>query len=293
VISITATLDVVTSRAAFRNSNRFEVLHSLMLVTNQAFQQRTPFTEAELKDRYRRVAVEALAGVMDRGTREFSDLRERAKAVLQVTLFKLPDPLPPELEQLVVSANHADVSADRGTEVDRLTRECQHMLSFAVSDELERRQLHDIALLPAPSPWTTGRALRQLQARLQLSDEPIIETPDPSKMNGYEIRAAVVKTWSRIDSTTVVGQLVQLNAQTGGRIVRQCGPKLDQMPEEISDPAKKIAVGYGFRTYAQIEGLSRAATRDIAVGAVRDSLLDLSKSTVDLMQKTAMGFGCS
>jgi hypothetical protein len=293
VISVTATLDVVTGHAAFRNTNRFETLYSLLLVTNQAIQQRTPFTEAELQEHYRRIAREALAGVLDRGTREFADLRERAKAVFQVGLFKLPDPLPPELDQLIASANRADGSADRAGEIERLTRECRHMLNFAIRDELGRRKIFDIALLPPQSPWTSGRALRQLQTRLRLADEPIIETPDPAKMNGYEIRGAVVKTWSQVASTNTVGQVIQVNAQCGSRIVRQCGPRLDQVPDEITDPAKKLGLGYGYRTYSKIVEIDRVATRDIAIGALRDSLVDLSKQTVELMQKTAAGFGCS
>ena len=293
VISVTATLDVVTGRAAFRNANRFETLYSLLLVTNQAVQQRTPFTEIELQGHYRRIAREALAGVLDRGTREFTDIRERAREVFQVGVFRLPDPLPPELDQLIASANRADGSADRASEIERLTRECQHMLNFAVQDELSRRKILDIALLPPQSPWTSGRALRQLQTRLRLADEPIIATPDPAKMNGYEIRSAVVKTWSQVASTTSVGQVIQVNAQCGSRIVRQCGPRLDQMPDDIADPAKKVGLGYGYRTYSKIAGIDRVATRDIAVGALRDSLVDLSKQTVELMQKTAAGFGCS
>jgi hypothetical protein len=65
------------------------------------------------------------------------------------------------------------------------------------------------------------------------------------------------------------------------------------MPDDIADPAKKVGLGYGYRTYSKIAGIDRVATRDIAVGALRDSLIDLSKQTVELMQKTAAGFGCS
>lgn len=293
VISVTATLDVVTSHAAFRNTNRFESLYSLLLVTNQAFRQRTRFTDTELQERYRQVAKEALAGVMDRAARDFVDVRERAKAVFQVTLFKLPEPLQPELDQLIAFANTADASTDRAGEIERLIRECQHMLTFAVQDELDRRRIVDIALLPSQSPWTSGRALRQLQTRLQLSDEPIVETPDPSKMNGYEIRGGVVKTSNVVASSNAVGQLMQLNAQTASRIVRQCGASLRQMPDDIVDPAKKIGMGYGYRTYAKVAGFERLATRDVAMGALRDSLVDLAKQTADLMQKTAAGFSCS
>ena len=293
VISITATLDVVTSSAAMRNSNRFESLHSLLFVTNQAVKQRTPFTDNELVGHYRRVANEALAAVIDRGTEEFSDIRERAKAVFQVTLFKLPDPLPSELEQLISSATNADASTDRTSEISRLTSECAHTLSFAVRDELSRRKALDIALLPTQSPWTSGRALRVLQQRLQLSDSVILDTPDPSKMNGYEIRGGVVKTWSQVVSGNAIGQVIQVSVQTGSRIVRQCGERLEQAPESIVDPVKKIGMAYGQRTYSKIEGFERLATRDVVVGALRDSLLDLAKQTVDLMQKTAPEFGCS
>jgi hypothetical protein len=293
IVSVTATLDVVTSTTAFRNTNRFESLTSLLLVTNQPFKQRTAPSEAELQARYRQVAKEALAGVLERGTREFADNRQRAKGVFQVTLFKLPDPLPAEIDQLIASAIKSDASVDRASEIDRLTRECQHMLSFGVQDELDRRKVLDIAVIPSQSPWTTGRALRQLQTRLRLSDEPIIATPDPAKMNGYEIRSAIVKTWCAVAARTAVGQLMSIDVQTASRIVRQCGSSLHHMPDDIADPARKIGMGYGVRNYARIAGFERVATRDVAMGALRDSLIDLSKQTVDLMQKTVAVIGCS
>jgi hypothetical protein len=52
-------------------------------------------------------------------------------------------------------------------------------------------------------------------------------------------------------------------------------------------------MGYGVRNYARIAGFERVATRDVAMGALRDSLIDLSKQTVDLMQKTVAVIGCS
>jgi hypothetical protein len=75
--------------------------------------------------------------------------------------------------------------------------------------------------------------------------------------------------------------------QAGSRIVRNRDGAIIQFPSAISDPSRKIGLGYGARTYAHIDGLQRAATRDIAMGSLRDAFIDLAKPTVALMLATA------
>jgi hypothetical protein len=287
VISITATVDIVTDRVAGANGKRFESLYSCMLVTNQAIQDRRSLTDAELAFHYRRIALEALKGGLERSTRDLSDQRTHAPAAFQVSAFQLPDPGPPELLQLIQSATQADAIADMSEEKRRLSRELQHILSFAVEDELVKRGRRDIAILPPPSPWADGRVLHKLKQRYRLSDQEILRSPDPNRMNGYEIRAALIGTHSKAIKTTTAGALVQISAQVGDRIVQNRSGSISQVPSSIGDPTRKIGVGWGYRNYRQVTGIERLATRDIAMGSLRDACIDLARPTVDLMLTTA------
>lgn len=287
VISITTTVDIVTDRTAEANGRRFESLYSCVLVTNQVIQDRRPLTDAELAVHYRRIALEALKGALERSTKDLSDQRTNAPAAFQVSTFQLPDSLPPEVIQLIQSATQADATADVNQEKRRLARELQHILSFAVEDELAKRGRRDIAILPPPSPWADGRVLHKLKQRYRLSDQEILRSPDPSRMNGYEIRAALIGTHSKAIKTTADGALVQISAQVADRLVQNKNGSISQVPSSITDPTRKIGVGWGFRNYRQIAAIERLATRDIAMGSLRDACIDLAKPTVDLMLTTA------
>jgi hypothetical protein len=287
VISITATVDIATDRAAEANAKRFESLYSCMLVTNQVIQDRRPLTDAELITHYRRIALEALKGALERSTKDLSDQRSNAPAAFQISAFQLPDPIPPEVIQLLQTATQSDATTDVDQEKGRLSRELQHILSFAVEDELARRGRRDIAILPPPSPWADGRVLHKLKLRYRLSDQEMLRSPDPSRMNGYEIRAALIGTHSKAIKTTTVGALVQISTQIADRIVQNKSGSIIPVPSSIADPARKIGVGWGYRNYGQIAGIERGATRDVAMGSLRDACIDLARPTVDLMLTTA------
>ena len=61
--------------------------------------------------------------------------------------------------------------------------------------ELQRRGIADVALLPPPGPWTEGRVARLLKDRISfLDDEPVVTRIDVEQMNGYHIRAALLQS---------------------------------------------------------------------------------------------------
>jgi hypothetical protein len=106
-------------------------------------------------------------------------------------------------------------------------------------------------------------------------------------MNGYEIRAALIGTHSTAIKTTTVGTLMQISAQVADRIVQNRNGSISQVPSSIADPTRKLGIGWGYRSYGQIVGVDRLATRDIAMGSLRDACIDLAKPTVELMLTTA------
>jgi len=158
VVSVTVSLDVMTDKAAFRNTNRFESLFSTMLVVNQVIQERQPPSDAALNSHYMRVFSEAVNSILNSAD-VFVDVRDRANAVFQIKNMVLPDPLTPELEQLVVSALKADGNSGadyRRGEMRKLSREFQHIYNLMLLDRLKKSGATQITLLPPSSPWSEG-----------------------------------------------------------------------------------------------------------------------------------------
>ena len=288
VVSVSASLDVMTDQAAFRNTNRFESLFSTMLVVNQVIQERRPPTDVALNNHYMRVFSEAANAILD-SPNVFVDIRDRANAVFQIKNMVLPDPLTPELNQLVVSALKAggDSSADsRRGELRKLSREFQHIYNLILLDSLKKMGAAQITLLPPSSPWSEGRVLRQLQQRLGVSAE-ILSQPDPNRMNGYEIRAGVTATNTIGHAGNNVGRTMQSNISLASRIVRNKDGALIHVPVGIHAVNEKVAVGVGFDTFSEIEGLSRSATRDVVMRAFRKGASEVANRMVPLILKVA------
>ena len=288
VVSVTVSLDVMTDQAAFRNTNRFESLFSTMLVVNQVIQERQPPTDAALNVHYARVFSEAINSILD-STDVFVDSRDRANAVFQIKNMVLPDPLTPELDQLVVSALKADGdnSADsRRGELRKLSREFQHIYNLMLLDSLKKAGAAQITLLPPSSPWSEGRVLRQLQQRLGVSAE-ILSEPDPNRMNGYEIRAGITATNTIGHAGNNVGRTMQSNISLASRIVRNKEGTLIHVPIGINTVNEKVAVGVGFDTFSEIAGLSRSATRDVVMRAFRKGAAEVANRMVPLILKVA------
>jgi len=290
VISVTVSLDVMTDKAAFRNSNRFESLYSTMIVMNQVIQARSIPDEVAIAGHYRNVFVAAVNELLKVGEKAFEDRRERASAIFQVRNMVLPEPLPPEIEQLIaggLAAAGTGAEADRAAELVKLSREFQHIYNLMLHDALDRRNIRDLTLLPPASPWGEARVLRQLEQRLGINAE-ILAEPDPNRMNGYEIRAGITKTSTVRAAQNQIGRVMQLNVSMASRIVRRRGEgDIVHMPMAIANPMDKVAVGIGFTTFNEIEGMVRSATRNVMMQSFRDAARNTANGLVDLMIASA------
>jgi hypothetical protein len=288
VISITVSLDVVTDQAAFRNTNRFESIFSTMIVVNQAIQERQLPSDSALSGHYARVFSEAVNSVLD-SSGVFGDGRDRANAVFQIKNMVLPDPLTPELDQLVVSALRADgenSAESRRSELRKLSREFQHIYNLMLLNSLQKAGATHITLLPPSSPWSEGRVLRQLQQRLGVGSE-ILSEPDPNRMNGYEIRAGVTATNTISHAGNSIGRTLQSNVSLASRIVRNKDGALTHVPLGINAVNDKVAIGVGYDTFSEIAGLSRSATRDVVMRAYRKGAAEVATKIVPLILKVA------
>ena len=290
VVSVTLSLDVMTDKAAFRNSNRFESLYSTMLVVNQLIQARQIPDDTALADHYRNVFTIAVKKLLEVAERAFEDRREKASAIFQVRNMVLPDPLPPEIEQLVaggLSAAGSPGETGRAGELIKLSREFQHIYNLMLVDALDQRKIRDLSLLPPASPWGEARVLRQLEQRLGINAE-ILSQADPSRMNGYEIRAGITKTNTVKVGENQIGRVMQLNVSMASRIVRNPGEgEVIHVPLAIANARDKVATGVGYRTFNEINGMERSATRDVMMQSFRDGARHTASELVDLMIATA------
>jgi hypothetical protein len=153
-------------------------------------------------------------------------------------------------------------------------------------DRLKKTGAAQITLLPPSSPWSESRILRQLQQRLGVSAE-ILSEPDPNRMNGYEIRAGITATNTIAHAGNNVGRTMQSNISVASRIVRNKDGTLVHAPIGIKSVNEKVAVGVGFDTFSDIEGLSRSATRDVVMRAFRRGASEVANGMVPLILKVA------
>ena len=291
VVSITVSLDVLTDRAAMSNGSRFEILYATMQVDNQVIQQRTPPTDAELEEHYLRLFKSSVEGVLDQFQSDHGMERDRAKAVFQVRKFGLAHPLQPAIAPLLDGAITADasngVTGAEEAERERLERELMHITTAFLRKALADAGRKDIALMPAPSSWTRSRVLSVLQDRLGYGNE-IPSQPDPSKMNGYEIWSGILSATPTVAQQEAYGKVIQLNAQMASKIVRNKeGAAPIHVPSSVTDAKAKFAQGFGFRTYNEVVGITRTATRDVMMGSLRDAAKDMAKPLLALMDKVA------
>jgi hypothetical protein len=290
VISITVSLDVMTDKAAFRESHRFESLYSTMMVVNQLYQGREIPNDVRMYELYRNTFKLAVAKVLDVAEKAFDDRREQAKAIFQVHNMVLPNPLPSEVEQLItgaLSANGATGGDERAGEIAKLSREMRHIYSQMILDAMEKRNVHELSLLPPTSPWSEARVLRQLEQRLGINAE-ILAQPDPSRMNGYEIRAGISKAETVEVKKNQIGGVMQLNVSVGSRIVRSQGDgNLIHVPLAIANPMDKVSTGIGYRNFNEVIGMTRSATRDVMMQSFRDASRKTADGIVDLMLAVA------
>jgi hypothetical protein len=286
-ISVSAAVDVMTDKAAFRNQNRFESLYSTMIVVNQVIHGRNRPNDAEIARHYQTVFFAAVEELLDRTAKHLRDKRERASAVFQVKNMVMPSPLPTDIEGLITSGVDAaaDKSSDaRQRELTKLSREVQHIYSLMILDALDRAKITNVAILPPESPWTEGRVLRLLQQRLGVQSQ-ILAQPDSTQMNGFEIRAGLIKVERSKGSSTS-----QINCTMGSRIVRRKGDELEHVPSSVTDVAKKIAVSTNARTFVDRPDFKRGLPRDVIMGAIRDSARGTATALVPLLKATAEEF---
>lgn len=287
VISVTAALDVMTDKAAFRNNSRFESIYCNLIVVNQVVQTRNKLSDSELQKYYQKVFGAAVDELLERAGKKLIDKRERARAVFQVKNMVLPDPLPEDLANLITSGIEA--SSDNGqeaktNELKKLGRELQHIYSLMILDALEKQKIKDIAILPPESPWTEGRVVRLLRSRLGLTVD-LVSQADASQMNGYEIRAGISKV-----SRTKAGMNSAIDVSMASRIVRNIEGKLDHKPSSIKDPLKKVASAGGVKRYVELPDFKRGVTRDVTMGSIRDAARGTAVALVPFLNTTASEF---
>ena len=283
-ISVSAAIDVMTDKAAFRNQSRFESLYSTMIVVNQVIHGRARPNDLELQKHYQNVFTAAVEELLDRAAKYMRDKRERASAVFQVKNMVMPNPLSVDLEGLISSGvdASADKSADaRQREITKLGRELQHVYNLMILEALDRAKITNVAILPPESPWTEGRILRRLQERLGMQAQ-ILSQADSSQMNGFEIRAGVLK----LDRSAGAGSS-QINCTMGSRIVRRKGDDLEHVPKSIKDVAKKVAVSTNARSFIERPDFKRGLPRDVIMGAIRDSARGTATALAPLLKSAA------
>ncbi len=287
-ISVSAAFDVMTDQAAFRNQNRFESIYSNMIIVNQVIHSRKQVTETDLVKYYQTTFKAAAEELLERAMKTMRDKRERASAVFQVKNMVLPNPLPPDLEALIIGGIEASADKNpnaREEELKKLTREIKHIYSLMIMDALDKAKVTNVAILPPESPWAEARILSRLKERLNINAE-ILAQPDASRMNGFEIRAGITAV-NRAKS----GSTTQVNLTMGSRIVRMKGPDAaDHVPMSIQDPMKKVAIFTGARSFIESASFKRGVTRDITMSAIRDAAEGTAKALVPLLKTTANEF---
>ena len=286
-VSVSMAIDIMSDKAAFRNQNRLESLYSTMLIVNQVIQSRNRPGESELARHYQNVFFAAIDEIIVRVTKYLRDRRERALAVFQVKNMVLPTPLPLDIAGLISSGIDADgdKSEDaRRREMTNLGREVQHIYSLMILEGLERAKVTNVAILPPESPWTEGRILRRLQQRLGLQSEILFQA-DSSQMNGFEIRAGILK----VERTKGSGNSL-IACTMGSRIVRKKGDDLEHLPSSIKDASRKVAVSTNARTFIDRPDFKRGLPRDVIMSAIRDSARGTAVALVPLLKFTAEEF---
>jgi hypothetical protein len=291
VVSITVSLDVLTDQAAWSNAKRFEVIYATMQVVDQTIQQRTPPSDAELEQAYLRVFLSAADGAVDQFREDAGIDRAKAAAVFQVRKLGLADPIQDILAPLLDGAIKADGETSGAeamkAERERLSREVMHITTTFLRRAVSASGHTELAIMPAPSSWTRSRVLRVLQQRLGYGTD-IPSEPDPTKMNGYTINAGILSAKPTVMQEESFGRVIQLNAQLGSQILR-VRPRAEpvQVPSSITDPKARFAQGFGFRTYNDVVGITKSATRDVMMGSIRDAAKDMAEPLIALMTQVA------
>lgn len=290
IITLGVAADVLTDRAALRNTNRLEFLSSELLIVEQVIQRRSELSEAELIEKYRELFDEAVIESAGRALEKRSDSRLRSKAVFQVKGMALPSPLPPDLQALIFEdSNKQQTQRLTASEIfayeqRALQRELEHFYTYSLHRALKQQGILDIALLPATSPWTEARLLPQLRQRLGLGSEIVFQS-DSARFNSYEIRSGIINISRQTVSRQTLGNVVQISASTGARFVRRSDrDELIPVPISIVDPTKKVALGFGGRTYNDIAGFNRGASRDLIFGAIRDAFTMMAAESMPLLK---------
>ena len=285
-ISVSAALDVMTDQAAFRNQKRFESIYSNLIIVNQVIHGRNRVSDADLAKHYASTFRAAVEELLERAAKSLRDKRDRASAVFQVNNMVLPNPLPLDLEALIVSGVEASADKNpdaRAEELKKLTRELKHIYSLMILDALDKAKINNVAILPPESPWAESRVLSRLKDRIGIPTTEILTQPDATRMNGYEIRAGVTGL-----SRERAGSTSQINVAMGSRIVRRkSGDQVEHMPLSIADPVKKVAVAAGSGAFIEMPSFKRGVTRDITMTAYRDAARSTAIALVPFLKATA------
>lgn len=295
VLSLSLSFDVLTDQAAFEQTRRLESVYSRMRVIERVVESEGELGEAELRRHYRAMFEQAVREVSLAALGEISARRARAQAVFQLDGFSLPAPQDDAIRGLLDRAAAARAVPSDGDpavarrEEDALKRELLHLVHQFTHQELQRRGIADIALLPPPGPWTEGRVARLLKDRLSfLDDEPVVTRVDVEQMNGYHIRAALLQSGTRELERNRLASSRLFGARLASRIYRprHGDPTALHVPSRISEPSAKTAIGDGGEAYLAVVGLERPATRDITLGAVRRAAEAMAAPLVDLLLLT-------
>jgi hypothetical protein len=293
VISIALSLDIFTDQAAWEQSRRFQSLFSHLLVMDNNVRSPSPPSDSELEHHYAKTLQEALSRLAARIEPQLRWERVRAEAAFRVQRFNLPRE-PSAALQNVLSPGTA-MPAAGGVDVSReaaaVQRELLHLVNQAVVEELNRRNVGNIVMLPPPSTWADSRILNLLRTRPGVSsDISILSEIDPAAVNGYEIVAAAVRDTETLVESRSYGSSKVYGVQLAARIMRPSQGGGRHVPSSIADPMAKTALGIGSQAFVEAMGSQRGARREVVLDAFRAGAADLAKTLVPLMVRTAQEF---
>jgi hypothetical protein len=293
VVSLALSLDIFTDQAAYEQSRRFQSLFSHLMVFERRIELATPPSEQDLADHYKETLFEALGRLAARIEPQLRFDRTRMAAAFQVERFNLPSDLSPQMRAILLDAvpNGGRAVDQVPTEEQRrvVQRELAHLLNYAIVDELNRRSVSNIVMLPPLSVWSDSRILSLLKTRRGVpSDISVLNEIDVTQVNGYKIVAAAVRDTEVAASTRDYATSKIYGVQLAARIMRpRPGAAPLHVPSGIADPARKTVLASAGQTFIELTDAPRSSRREVVLDAFRRAAQEAAPNLVSLMMMTA------
>ena len=293
VVSIALSLDVFTDQAAWSSARRFESLFSELLVFEVPSETDVPLDSAALAATYKMAFTGAVHRLIERAVPQLHIDRTLAKAAFQVTEFRLQPQMSVQMSAVLTDGLAAAGLAADAPAMDRerrlLKRELSHMLNQAIVNELQRRAVRDIVMLPPESPWSDGHVLNVLRNRLGApTDIKLVNSIPDVGIAAYDVIGATLADVDQLHHAEGGVESRVYGVRLAARIMRTPpGGAAYQVPSNIADPNRKTALGTAGEPYLEIAGATRSSRREVVLDAFRAATRDLAGPAVDLMVMTA------